>query len=36
MKNSLEEVKTAQLAALNDILQDFAGDNAMALRACSI
>ena len=34
--HSPEEVKTAQLAALKDILNDFAGDKAMALRVCSI
>lgn len=33
--HSLEQVNNAQLAALNDILQDFAGDKAMALRMCS-
>jgi hypothetical protein len=33
---SPDEIKVAQLSALNDILQDFAGDEAVASRVCHI
>jgi hypothetical protein len=34
--HSPDEIKVAQISALNDILQDFAGDKAVASRVCSI
>lgn len=33
---SPDEIKVAQLSALNDMLQDFAGDEAVASRVCHI